>query len=132
MSESSMDTAQELASRVARRRAELGLTQQEAADMAGVAVTTWRMVEGGRQSNFRALTLASVARALGLEVDHLLDPSSKTPATRPARPAVQPPDHVSRGTEATVALLAEQLVRLSPRDLLLIQALVDRLFEDHA
>lgn len=126
----SADDTEVLASRVSRRRADLGLTQQEAADRAGVAVTTWRMIEGGSQTNFRALTLAAVARALGLEVDHLLDPSTTVPAITPG--SDMPSATASRDNESLASMLAEQMSVLPPRDLLLIQALVGRLAEDRS
>lgn len=107
-----------LAGHVARRRAEFGLTQRQAAERAGVAVTTWRMIEGGRQTNFRTLTLASVARSLGWSVDQLLsgEPSGGEDRT----------DIATGGLET----LEAQLKRLDSRDQLLVCTLVDRLLDD--
>jgi transcriptional regulator with XRE-family HTH domain len=110
--------AEVLGTIVSRRRAELGLTQQQAAEQAGVAVTTWRMIEGGRQSNFRTLTLAAVARALGWTVDQLM--RGEGPSTAHHAPA-EPFD---------VQTLEGQLGRLDSRDLLLVRTLVDRLLDD--
>lgn len=126
MSEGERGTRVELASVVARRRAELQLTQQQAADRAGVAVTTWRMIEGGRQTSFRTLTMAAVARALEWDVDRLLDPAEHHERTEHGD---RPPRESVRG-DGLVELMADQMRNLSARDLLLIQALLDRLAED--
>ncbi|HUG87105.1 MAG TPA: helix-turn-helix transcriptional regulator [Euzebya sp.] len=109
------DTTAQTATRaeaVRRRRAELQLTQEDAAEKAGVAVTTWRMIEAGRTNSFRALTLVAVARALEWQPDHLLEPGG-VQLQRP--PAPSP--------------LATSVDALSATDQLLVRALVDRLSE---
>jgi DNA-binding XRE family transcriptional regulator len=95
---------------VRRRRAELQLTQEDAAAKAGVAVTTWRMIEAGRTDSFRALTLVAVARALDWPSDQLLEPGGIQQH--------QPVQH---------SPLAVSVDALSASDQLLVQALVDRL-----
>jgi transcriptional regulator with XRE-family HTH domain len=52
------------------RRGELGLTQQQAADLAGIHVDTLSDVETGK-TWFRSRNLAAVARALGLDAAEL-------------------------------------------------------------
>ena len=49
---------------VADRRTELHLTQQQAADAAGISKATWRLVECGYRSSYSALTLTGIARTL--------------------------------------------------------------------
>lgn len=51
--------------KVQQRRLELGLTQDEAAERGGVSGTTWRNIEKGNGTSYRALTLSGVCRALG-------------------------------------------------------------------
>jgi transcriptional regulator with XRE-family HTH domain len=53
--------------RVRRERLRLGLTQQEAAERSGglVSYSQWRVIEKGSRSQYRALTLRGVERALG-------------------------------------------------------------------
>jgi len=47
------------------RREHLGMTQNQAAQAAGLAPMTWRAMEAGRRADQRPLTLAGVDRALG-------------------------------------------------------------------
>jgi DNA-binding XRE family transcriptional regulator len=71
MSETNPETPEQAAARtVLVRRGELGLTQQEAADLAGVNVDTFRDVERGRLRP-RVTTVAAIARALELDADTL-------------------------------------------------------------
>lgn len=56
---------QRIAAAVRARRLELGLTQQGLAAEAGVSLTTVNLLEAGKQTSYRDLTLAAVARALG-------------------------------------------------------------------
>ena len=61
------DVGEQLADFVRRHREALRLSQQEAADSAGLSKTTWQQVEGGRGTNARNLTLHAMARVLGVE-----------------------------------------------------------------
>lgn len=90
------------------------MTQVEAADNAGVAASTWRMIESGRAAGFRTLTLVSVARSLGWPSDALLGMSL--------------PSHSSVG-EVRPSSLHAAIDALSPSDQLIVNALVDRLAE---
>jgi DNA-binding XRE family transcriptional regulator len=98
---------------VRMRRAELGMTQAEAAQRAGVAVSTWRMIEAGRTAGFRTLTLVAVARGLGWAADALLHGAGE-----PARGRNGGPPRSS---------LESAIDALTPSDQLIVTALVDRL-----
>ncbi len=50
---------------VKARRLELGHTQQKAAELADVSLSTWNLLETGRRARFEDLTLAQVAKSLG-------------------------------------------------------------------
>lgn len=52
------------ARKVRDRRLELGYTQDEAAKRGGVSGTTWRKIEEGATTSYRALSLSGVCRAL--------------------------------------------------------------------
>ncbi len=55
------------------RRKSLGLTQAEAAKLAGMAShTMWARVETGARDDLRASTLVGMAKALRCSVDKLL------------------------------------------------------------
>jgi transcriptional regulator with XRE-family HTH domain len=58
--------AVEFGRRVRRERLRLGLTQQEAAERSGglVSYSQWRVIEKGSRTQYRALTLRGVERAL--------------------------------------------------------------------
>lgn len=58
-----------MATAVRRRRAELGLQQNELADLASVDVSTLRNIERSRRDSYDPVTLAKVSRALGWEPD---------------------------------------------------------------
>lgn len=61
----------EVAEIIRARRVELGLTQEAAAAASNgrVSSASWRVIESGRQTSFRHLTLAGVAVALGWPTD---------------------------------------------------------------
>lgn len=54
------------------RRGELGLSQEQAAALADVGITTWRLIEGAKRDYYRPNNLAGVARALQWPPDALL------------------------------------------------------------
>lgn len=49
---------------IQRRRVDLGFTQRDAAAMADVSATTWNLLELGKQTSYRPLTLAAVERTM--------------------------------------------------------------------
>lgn len=61
-----------LGRRVRALRARVGLTQQEAAEKAGLSVQHWSDLECGR-SNPTVATLIGMARALGVELNAFFD-----------------------------------------------------------
>ena len=60
-----------LAANVRNIRTRLGISQEEAADRAGMAVRQWQRVESGRDA-ITLRTVVTVASALGLEASELL------------------------------------------------------------
>jgi transcriptional regulator with XRE-family HTH domain len=70
-----------LGTNVRRRRERLGLTQAQAADLAGMTVARWQFIEYGRV-NATLSTLARIASALQTDADALLatDPPPEEPA----------------------------------------------------
>lgn len=56
---------------VKRRRAEMRVTQTEAAARAGISLATWNLLEGGRQEKFRPFTLRKASVGLGWPDDTL-------------------------------------------------------------
>lgn len=50
---------------VRRRRVELGRTQQDIAEQAGVSLATWRLVETAGRDRYQDLTVRGLTRALG-------------------------------------------------------------------
>lgn len=63
--------APDIGRRIALRRNQLGLTQAEAAEMAGLTQQFFASVETGRK-NMRADSIVKVARALNVSTDYLL------------------------------------------------------------
>jgi len=66
-------TMERISDRIKRARLSAGMTQQVAADIAGVHVTRWSHWERGISP--RAETLVTVAAVLGVSTDYLLTPS---------------------------------------------------------
>lgn len=61
---------------VRRRRVELGRTQQDIAEQAGVSLATWRLVETAGRDRYQDLTVRGLTRALGWRpeaIDQLLE-----------------------------------------------------------
>lgn len=95
----SAEESQSVWKRVARaaksRRLELGMTQQDAAEQAGLSLATWRLVESAGRDRYQELTQHGVCRALGwrhdafdlltdpdtdkLDLDDLVESSAKRP-----------------------------------------------------
>jgi transcriptional regulator with XRE-family HTH domain len=67
--------------RIGELRAQAGLTQAEAAERFGTAVSNWQRIEHGLQ-NLTLVTMRRIARALGVEIAALL----KAPQTKRAPP----------------------------------------------
>jgi transcriptional regulator with XRE-family HTH domain len=81
--------------RVAELRASQKLTQEELAERAGISARYIQRIEAGHE-NLTLTTMASVAKALGVEVASLLRKSKLKPAkagrpagTKPRRPGSQ-------------------------------------------
>lgn len=53
-------------------RTEVGLSQQDLADMAGISLSTLSKIESEREINPKIITLASIAHELDVGVDDLL------------------------------------------------------------
>jgi transcriptional regulator with XRE-family HTH domain len=72
---------------VRARRRSLGITQEAAAERAGIALNTWSEVERGRQ-DLRFTTLAKVAQGLGVSAGTLVGDADPPPPIRLERRAV--------------------------------------------
>lgn len=104
---------QRIGAAFAERRGYLGLTQDEAAQRAGVGVTTWRLIEGGKAQP-RPTTLAAIARALNWPPDaasRLARGETPPTMTTPAEPEASG----STSLEARLALVERSLVQLHAR-----------------
>lgn len=66
-----------LANRVKSRRLELGLTQNEAAEAAGIRQQTWQAIEDG--STLKPRNIVGIAKALRVEPAWLIDGGSMVP-----------------------------------------------------
>jgi transcriptional regulator with XRE-family HTH domain len=84
---------------IGKRRSALGLTQQAAAQMAGVSVATWRRLESDSKARFRQSTVRAIEKVLRLPQASL----------EPLRAGVLPFDiHLSDGRRPTdVGFVAE-------------------------
>lgn len=111
--------------RIQQRRAEKGWTQAQAAEAAGVAVTTWRMMERGAQDSFRTLTLVAVAKALDWPSDALLSGEAPETIAREKRD----PHPASPGQEkgALSELIRQRASRLSEDSQMVVLTLLARL-----
>lgn len=87
---------QPLGERIARLRRVAGLSQEQAAEQAGISVDVIRKLEQGRKTSARLPTLHAIARGLGVELTTLLgDPPAVTrdadpPALTGLRRAIMP------------------------------------------
>jgi transcriptional regulator with XRE-family HTH domain len=63
-----------LAARLAAARREIGWTQSELAERAGVQLDTLRSIEQGKTRNPGILTVMRLARELGVTLDSLVQP----------------------------------------------------------
>src|ERR1700730_8871659 len=104
-----------VANPIKQRRAELDLTQQEAARRAGVSLATWRRFENeaadaGTLAGFRSDNIKGFGRTLGLSVQAVRQLMAATPA--------DVPEHDSYSTAATVRLFNESFTGdpLTPAD----------------
>lgn len=110
---------------IRRRREELGLTQQQAAARADIALSTWGQYEGGRTEG-RGLTRAAIARALGWRADAMeLILAGGDPVADPQL-YVSPTDRRDHPPAAEPALQGK-IDQLSPADRKYVEELVDRL-----
>lgn len=57
---------------IKKYRYQLGITQQELAEMAGISFSTLAKIESGQNNNPNIITLASIAYELDVSVDTLL------------------------------------------------------------
>ncbi len=121
-----------LADIVRSRRLGLGLTQDEAAEHAGVSVSTWRNLEGGRMSGFRTRTLVVIAKTLQIPVAEFFALTAfsmvgeRDNAIQLAS-AHQALNGSSSGRDATLWQTAKMLGDLPDDDLAAIAHLVQRL-----
>jgi len=72
--------------RIAALRSRAALTQQEAAERAGLHLTLWQRLEAGT-ANSTILVFHDVARALEVEVPSLMKPLAEGPSRRRGRPS---------------------------------------------
>jgi transcriptional regulator with XRE-family HTH domain len=80
-----MDIVNRIAANVRARRAELGLTQPEAAARCGMRLQLYQAVEGARR-NVTVTTLARLCDGLGMDVRNLFDPAPPIARRGPGRP----------------------------------------------
>lgn len=57
--------------KIKSRRESLGLSQTQAARLAGIARPNWARVESGQQTNAKFATVERIADALGCSIDRL-------------------------------------------------------------
>ena len=69
-----MDLIQLIAFRIRELRLRHGLTQEEAAELVGVSMRYYQMIEAGRKKEIFLGTLKALARAYGLEPWQLIGP----------------------------------------------------------
>jgi transcriptional regulator with XRE-family HTH domain len=128
---------------IAEQREERGLRRRDAARKAKVTESQWRDLETGRKEsvggirllpNPSAEVLEGVANALGLPVAEVIAHTAKRPARQPARSGAAGPSRSSGGDLSGVASgasrasggrLSVKLARLSERDRLIVERLVD-------
>ncbi|MGH3443267.1 MAG: helix-turn-helix domain-containing protein [Nitriliruptorales bacterium] len=117
---------EEVAAAVRRRRGELGIQQNELAELAAVDVSTLRNIEHVRRTSYDPVTLAKVSRALGWEtdgIDRVL--AGEEPRERPE------PVPADTGVTETARLLGalEERVRAIERRLDRLDRIVDRVLD---
>ena len=71
MAENKNELAIRIGQRIANRRNQLGLTQEQAAERSGLTQQFFASVEAGRK-NIRAESIIKVSKALGISADFLL------------------------------------------------------------
>ena len=125
------------------RRLELGWTQQEAADRAGVSLATWRLIELAGRERFQELTLRGLVRGLGWPVgaierlraggpppgpDETIepppnphDPDAAIPTRRRAFDYLQPEQSLPAG-------FARKYLDLTPEEQGMVQGFMEGLF----
>lgn len=105
-----------------RRRVHLGMTQRDAAAAADVSATTWNLLELGKQTSYRPLTLRAVERTLGWP-DEFIDNVIKT--GEPPALHVVPADD-----DGPTVDFNSRIARLSPEDQRYVDELVERLLRE--
>jgi len=109
---------------VRQRRLELGLTQENLAEAAGVSPATVRKLESGSQAHYRDLTCTRLAQALGW------DPGALDDLRRggPTAPRPQPtPSAAPTAGDAELAAFSGKVARLSHEQRALLMAYLDGL-----
>jgi transcriptional regulator with XRE-family HTH domain len=83
------DVQSKLATRLAERRIERGMSQRELADASGISIATLQRLERGLVENPPLRYLTNCALVLGCELDDLVEESWRTwlPLARPEPPA---------------------------------------------
>jgi transcriptional regulator with XRE-family HTH domain len=80
-----MPDVSSLAKKLKRLREEAGLSQQALAVAAGLSTGVVSRIEQGQKSDVLLSTAAALARALGITVDSLAEPTSAEPPAKPKR-----------------------------------------------
>ncbi len=95
--EKSRKSASGVATRIRRARYEKGWGPSVLADLAQISRTALFQIESGRTRRPRAVTLARIAQALGLELTDLVGP-----ATTQESPTASPPPSEAVGSDAVL------------------------------
>jgi transcriptional regulator with XRE-family HTH domain len=104
--------ASALGENVRRRRVEMGLTQQDLADRAGLSLNHVNMIEHGERQAVRPKTLRGLADALACTMDEL---SAGAVDTTPARRALEAFIVAEKLVPAEAAAMREYQQKLGPR-----------------
>ena len=130
-----MEPWKRVALAVRDRRLNLGWTQQEAADRAGVSLATWRLIESAGRDRYQDLTVRGVCRALGWSANTFDDivaggdaPTPEESQTPSERPAVSPRPRF----DGTIpAGFARKYLELTPEEQAMVQGYVEGLAARH-
>lgn len=97
------------------------MTQREAAATADVSATTWNLLELGKQTSYRPLTLRAVEHTLGWPDDFIdtVIETGKPPAL-----------HAVAADDGPTVDFNSRIARLSPEDQRYIDELVERLLRE--
>jgi DNA-binding Xre family transcriptional regulator len=102
-----------VAKAVNERMAARRLGQQQLADLAGISVSTLRLVQHGADRRVRTRTLFALSHALGWPDDHLV--RVLTGAIPPTASPERPPDPVSKAILECVGEIRDELRQINHR-----------------